>query len=98
MAYTEIIVIDLSTRLVLERRARFRRFEDEGIIINQQTAEALVVSDVATRLLELSNGSLTLRDCAAALSEEFDAPAPAIESDVVRFAQELVDAGIVSIA
>jgi hypothetical protein len=98
VAYTEGTLIDLASRLVLDRRARFRRFEEEGIIINQRTAEALVVSEVATRLLELTDGSRTLQDCAATLSDEFDAPAPVIGSDIVRFAQELADAGIVSVA
>ena len=44
--------ITLQSRLALDPRVRFRRFENEGIVIHQKTAEALVVSDVATRLLE----------------------------------------------
>ncbi len=95
MAYTEISpMIDLDSTLALDPRIRFRRFEDEGIIVNQKTAEALVISEVATRLLELVDGTRTLQECAALLSEEFDAATTVIEEDVVRFARDLVDAGV----
>ena len=87
-------MITLSTRLALDPRIRFRRFEDEGIVINQKTAEALVISDVGTRLLEMSDGSRTLQDCATLLGTEFDAEVTVIENDVVRFAGELVEAGV----
>lgn len=87
-------MIDLTTTLALDPRTRFRRFEDEGIVINQKTAEALVISEVGTRLLELADGKRTLQDCAALLGEEFDAEAAVIEQDVVRFARELVEAGV----
>ena len=87
-------MIDLQTTLALDPRIRFRRFEEEGIVVNQKTAEALVISEVGTRLLEIADGERTLRQCAAILSEEFDAPAEVIEQDLLRFAQELVEAGV----
>ena len=80
--------------LTLDRRVRFRRFEDEGIVINQKTAEAVVISEVGTRLIELADGTRTLRECAALLSEEFEAALDVIEQDVIRFAEQLVEAGI----
>lgn len=64
-------------------------------MINQKTAEALVISDVATRLIEMmSGGGRTLHECAVLLAEEFDADADVIERDVLRFANELVDIGV----
>ena len=87
-------MLDRNTTLTLDRRVRFRRFEDEGIVINQKTAEAVVISEVGTRLIELADGTRTLRECAAVLSEEFDASADVIEQDVLRFADQLVEAGI----
>lgn len=89
--------ITLQSRLALDPRVRFRRFEHEGIVIHQKSAEALVVSDVATRLLELADGSRTLQECVDALETEFDAPAEIIERDVVHFVAELADAGILGI-
>lgn len=87
-------MIELTTTLSLDPRVRFRRFEHEGVVINQKTAEALVLSEVATRLLEMLDGTRTLQDCVSALTEEFDAEPAVIEADVVRFAGELVEAGV----
>lgn len=87
-------MISLSSTLILDPRIRFRRFEEEGIVINQKTAEALVISEVGTRLLEMVDGTRTLEDCAALLVEEFDADRTVIAQDLLHFAQELVDAGI----
>lgn len=87
--------LDPSSKLTLDSRIRFRRFEDEGIVVNQKTAEALVISDVATRMLEMmAGGTRTLQECAVLLAEEFDADVEVIERDVVRFASELVDIGV----
>jgi hypothetical protein len=88
------VTLDLTTRLVLDDHIRFRRFESEGVVVNQNNAEALVLNDVATRLLEVTDGSRTLRDCATLLSGEFEAGADIVASDVIRFAQELVEAGL----
>ncbi|HKR64164.1 MAG TPA: PqqD family protein [Thermoanaerobaculia bacterium] len=87
-------MITLATTLALDPRVRFRRFEDEGIVINQKTAEALVISEVGTRLLEIADGTRTLDECAALLTEEFDADRDTIAADVLQFANELVDAGV----
>jgi Coenzyme PQQ synthesis protein D (PqqD) len=87
-------MITSSTRLALDPRIRFRRFGEEGIVINQKTAEALVLSDVATRLLEMTDGRRTLDECATLLGDEFDADQATIAQDVVRFADDLVEAGI----
>jgi hypothetical protein len=89
--------LTLQSRLAIDPRVRFRRFENDGIVIHQKTAEAIVVSDVATRLLEMTDGTRTLQECATALQSEFDAPADVIERDVMQFATELADIGIVAV-
>jgi hypothetical protein len=89
--------ITLQTRLALDPRVRFRRFEGDGIVIHQKSAEAMVVTEVATRLLEMTNGARTLQECAAAIMAEFDAPADVIERDLIHFARELADLGVVSV-
>ena len=91
-------MIPLDARLALHPQVRFRRFEDEGILLDQKSGEALVVSDVATRLLELTDGSRPLHDAVAILAHEYDASTPQIEEDVLRFAAELAEAGLVTVA
>ncbi len=64
------------------------------MIVNQTSAEAIVVNEVAARLLEVTDGARTLRECAALLAGEFDAEQETIERDVLQFAGELVAAGV----
>ena len=87
-------MISLNTRLAVDPHIRYRRFEDEGVVVNQTRAEALVLNDVGTRLLELTDGSTTLEDCARRLCEEFEADPAEVEADVLRFASELLEAGV----
>jgi len=89
--------LTLQSRLAVDPRVRFRRFENDGIVIHQKTAEAIVVSEVATRLLEMTDGTRTLQECAAAIRSEFDAPSDVIERDVIQFATELAEIGVVAI-
>ena len=85
--------VTLSSRLALHPNARFRRFDEEGVIVQQSTAEAIVVNDTASRLVELSDGTRTLGDCADLLEDEFDAEPEMLARDVLGFAAELVAAG-----
>lgn len=89
--------LSASSLLALGKHVRFRRFDDEGVIIHQENAEALVVNDSGARLLELTDGSRSLKDCAVTIAAEYEAGLETIERDLVRFAAELVGAGIVTI-
>lgn len=86
--------LTLSSRLALDPRVRFRRFEEEGVVVNQKNAEALVVNAVAARLLEVADGHRTIADCAELLVNEFDVERDALEQDLLTFAHSLVDAGV----
>jgi hypothetical protein len=90
--------ITLQSRLALDPRARFRRFENDGIVIHQKTAEAIVVSEVGTRLLEMANGTRTLAECVDSIQSEFDAPADVIERDLVQFARDLASLGVLAVS
>lgn len=93
MAYTRGIVTP-DSRLVLASHARFRRFGEEGIIVDQQTAEVLVVNAVATRFVELSMRGESIRSSARLLSQEFEAAAETIETDLIEFAGDLLASGL----
>lgn len=82
------------SRFRLAPHARFRRVGDEGVIVDQQTAEVLVVNAVAARFLERSMSGGTIAQCAAELSREFEATAGAIEADLLTFARELHASGL----
>jgi len=88
------VPLTLDSRILLDPHVRFRRFEEEGVLVNQKNAEALVVNEVGARLLEVANGKRTIADCAALLVGEFDAEREAIERDLLAFAGALVEAGV----
>ncbi len=73
---------------------RFRTVLDEGVVIKQETAEVLVLNEVAARTLELLDGARTVAEVEAQLAAEFDAP-PELGHDVVAYLDELLAAGIV---
>jgi hypothetical protein len=88
---TEIRVAD-----VLRRRAdvRFRVIEDEGVVVRQAAAEVLVLNAVATRMLALADGEATVGGWIESLLAEFDVERGALERDVLAFAGELVEQGL----
>lgn len=98
MAYTDFIVdVTLDSRLKLSPDARFRRVGDEAVVVQQSAAEVLVINNTAARLMELSDGTRTIGDCASAIEADFDAERDAITRDLLQFAQELIAAGVARI-
>jgi hypothetical protein len=88
------VTVTLASRLALDSHARFRRFDDEGVVVQQTSAEAIVVNQTAARLIELADGTRTLAECAAVIGTEFAADQAVIERDVLSFAETLVEAGV----
>jgi len=93
-----VVTIGLETRLALDPSARFRRVGDEGVVIQQTSAEVLVVNDTAARLIELSDGARSIGECAGLIQADFGADQEVIERDLLKFAGELVAAGVARIA
>jgi coenzyme PQQ biosynthesis protein PqqD len=81
---------------VIQRRSdiRFRRVKDEWVVIRQTTAEVLVLNEWAGRVLELLDGTRTVRDIVESLSQEYDEDRARVEQDVMRFTSELIEAGL----
>lgn len=99
MAYTDRVVnISLESRLALDPHARFRRVGEEGVVVQQSSAEVLVINDTAARLVELSDGTRTLADCAGLIEADFEVQRAAIERDLLRFAEDLIAAGVARLA
>lgn len=99
MAYTGIVVnVSVESRLALDPAARFRRVGEEGVVIQQSNAEVLVLNDTAARLLELSDGTRTIADCAGMIEADFEADHEAIVRDLLQFAEDLVAAGVAKVS
>jgi pyrroloquinoline quinone biosynthesis protein D len=75
---------------------RFRAVDDETVVIRQEAAEALVLNEVAGRILDLCDGRRTLAAIVAQLQEEYDVAAEELTADVQAYLQELVETGVVT--
>jgi Coenzyme PQQ synthesis protein D (PqqD) len=81
---------------VLRRRSdvRFRVIEDEGVVVRQAAAEVLVLNAVATRILALADGEAPVSGWIEVLLAEFEVERSDLERDVLFFAGELVEQGL----
>lgn len=86
--------ITLST--VLRRRSdvRYRRIEGEAVVLRQSAAEVLVLNEVGASVLDLADGERSVRQWIEELTHEYDADADTLTRDVLTFADELHDAGM----
>jgi coenzyme PQQ synthesis protein D (PqqD) len=86
--------ITLST--VLRRRSdvRYRRIEGEAVVLRQSAAEVLVLNEVGASVLDLADGERSVGDWIEALTREYEADAETLARDVLTFAVELQEAGM----
>jgi len=86
----------LTLDAVLKRAAdvRYRRVGEESVVLRQQAAEALGLSEVGGRILDLLDARTPVRDLVARLASEFDVGEARLESDVLAFLARLVEAGV----
>jgi Coenzyme PQQ synthesis protein D (PqqD) len=86
--------ITLST--VLRRRSdvRYRQIEGEAVVIRQSSAEVLVLNEVGASVLDLADGEHDVRAWIDALSEVYDTDPAVLARDVLAFAAEMEEAGL----
>ncbi len=86
--------ITLST--VLRRRPdiRYRHIEDEAVVVRQSSAEVLVLNEVGASVLDLADGERDVRAWIDALSEVYDTDPAVLARDVLAFAAEMEEAGL----
>jgi len=81
---------------VLGRRAdvRFRVIDAEGVVVRQTAGEVMVLNDIGTRILALADGVTPVARWIDTLLGEFEVARPVLERDVLAFATELVEQGL----
>jgi hypothetical protein len=86
--------IALST--VLRRRSdvRYRLIEGEAVVLRQSAAEVLVLNGVGASVLDLADGERPVAAWIEALAREYEADAETLTRDVLAFAGELREAGL----
>ena len=98
LGYTEshlgMSTVTLAT--VLRRRSdvRYRRIEGEAVVLRQSAAEVLVLNEVGASVLDLADGEHSVGEWIAALSGEYATDREELARDVLTFAGELQEAGM----
>lgn len=91
-------MITLDTVLRLRREVRFRVVGRESIAVRQDSAEVMAINEVGGRMLELLDGERSLSVLVDQLLGEYDVERDRLETDVCRFAAEMIDAGLIEAA
>lgn len=76
------------------RDLRFRRIDDEAVVVRQRAGEVLVMNETAARLLELADGRSSVADWVEVLAGEYDVDREALERDVLAFTADLAAEGM----
>ena len=73
---------------------RYRRIEGEAVVLRQSAAEVLVLNEIGASVLDLADGDRPVREWIEALAEEYAADPATLARDVLEFAGELQEAGL----
>ena len=79
----------------LDEHVRFRRLFDEGVVIHQDQAEALVLNDTGVAFLELCDGRRNAGEIISGLTESFGVESETLAADLEPFITELAEGGII---
>ncbi len=79
------------------RDLRFRRIDDEAVVVRQRAGEVLVMNETAARLLELADGRTSVADWVDVLAAEYEVEREALERDVLAFALDLAAEGMLEL-
>ncbi|HEV8581344.1 MAG TPA: PqqD family protein [Thermoanaerobaculia bacterium] len=87
---------DITQSTVLRRRSdiRYRRIEGEAVVLRQSAAEVLVLNEVGASVLDLADGERSVGEWIEALSQEYETDPAELARDVLQFAGELREAGM----
>ena len=86
----------LTPESVLRKRpdVRYRRIDGEAVVLRQSTAEVLVLNVLAADILDLVDGQLPVLGWIDRLEREYAIDRPTLERDLMDFAAELLEAGL----
>ncbi len=88
-------MIEPATVLRRSDDIRYRLVQEEGVVVRQRAAEALVVSEVGARLLDLIDGRRPVGEILRLLEAEYDVAPATLERDVLAYLEEILAIGLV---
>ena len=76
--------------------ARYRKVAGEGVVLQQTSAEIIMLNQTGSFVLELIDGERSVQDIVERMSADYEADAEVLTKDVKDYIQQLVDAGVVA--
>lgn len=86
-----------SSRIKRRSEIVFGEVAGEAVLVAPGQARVRMLNPVGSRLWALADGNLTLAQMAEALTAEYEVTPAAAAADVLRFAQDLLAAGLVEV-
>jgi hypothetical protein len=77
---------------------RFRIVDGEAVVLRQSSADMLVFNELGGRILDLADGTTPISAWVDQLLEEYEVERAVLEADIVEFAADLANEGILELA
>jgi hypothetical protein len=88
-------MIELSNRLRRKDKVISHQIEGKEILLRLDSGEYYALDEVGRRIWELCDGTRSVGEVVATVSEEYDAPEDTIRADAVELLQNLLDEKLV---
>jgi len=88
-------MIDRKEIWQIDDQVRYRRLFDEGVLIHQEQANALILNDTGIAFLELCDGQRNAGEIIDGLSDVYDVKSETLQEDIESFIGELAGQGII---
>jgi coenzyme PQQ biosynthesis protein PqqD len=80
--------------LVTSERVVTREAEDELVVVLPEKGKFVVLNATGAEMVQLADGERTLGEIAAEIAERFDTDLDRVQTDVLKFAQDLTSRGV----
>lgn len=85
----------LEAKVKVPQSVVFRSFPTETVVLNLQTGKYHGLNPSAGKMLQALTEAGSVREAAAVVAAEYDAPVDTVEADVCDLCQSLLDRGLV---
>src|SRR5436309_10800406 len=85
----------LEAKVKVPQSVVFRSFPTETVVLNLETGKYHGLNPTAGKMLQALTDAASVREAAAAVAAEYEAPAETIEVDICDLCQNLLDRGLI---
>jgi len=91
------MTVSLDATVGIPEEVVFRELDGEAVLLNLESGIYFGLDPVGTRIWQLVEAHRALRRVLEALQTEYDAPPASLETDLVRFVDQLHGKGLLTV-